>query len=144
MTASTNMALVRRRFEELDRGNLRILEELFDTSYVLHFPGQVEPLSLEDTKRLYQQLYAAFPDLRHEIDDQIAARDKVVTRWTASGTHQGPFLGVRPTRKKVSFTGINIYRIVNEKLVESHVSWDMLGLLQQLRAIRRKAVLAEL
>jgi steroid delta-isomerase-like uncharacterized protein len=123
--------IVRRRFRELDAGNTGILDELFSPEYRLFFPGR-EPMDLEQTKRFYEGLYRAFPDLRHDIDDQIAEGDRVVTRWTATGTHHGDLLGVAPTGRSINFTGINIYRIDGDKLVESHVSWDMLGLLQQL------------
>jgi steroid delta-isomerase-like uncharacterized protein len=123
--------VVRRRFRELDAGNTAILDELFSPDYRLNFPGRA-PMDLERTKRFYEELYSAFPDLRHEIVDQIAEGDRIVTRWTATGTHRGDLMGVAPSGQSVSFTGINIYRLEGDKLVESHVSWDMLGLLKQL------------
>lgn len=123
--------IVRRRFRELDAGNTGILDELFSPEYRMFFPGR-EPMDLEQTKGFYQELYRAFPDLRHDIQDQIAEGDLVVTRWTATGTHHGDLMGVAPTGRSISFTGINIYRLEGDKLVESQVSWDMLGLLQQL------------
>ncbi|MEU4065589.1 ester cyclase [Streptomyces wedmorensis] len=117
-------AIVRRRFAELDAGNSGILDELFSPDYKLNFPGR-KPFSLEETRQLYQRMYAAFTDLRHEIHDQIAEGDKVVTRWTATGRHTGEFLGIEPTDRMVSFDGINIYTFEDEKLVESHVVWDL-------------------
>jgi hypothetical protein len=79
-------------------------------------------------------LLAAFPDLTHTITEQISARDKVVTRWFAQGTHRGTWMGVAGTGKIITLAGINIYTIKNGKLAESHVQWDLLGLLQQLDA----------
>ena len=93
----------------------------------MNFPGS-EPRNLEETKQFYQELYTAFPDLQHEIQDQIAEGDKVVTRWTATGSHRGEFMGIPPTGRRVSFEGINIYTLSGDELVASHVSWDMLGL----------------
>jgi hypothetical protein len=81
--------MVRRRFAELDKGNFAVLDEMFDPGYRLNFPTATRPLSLEATKRFYRALYAAFPDLTHTITEQISARDKVVTRWFAQGTHRG-------------------------------------------------------
>jgi predicted ester cyclase len=132
--AEANEALVRRRFAELDKRNFAILDELFDPSYVLHFAGAAAPLDLEATKRFYGLLYAAFPDLRHTIVEQVSAGDKVVTRWTARGTHRGEWMGVPAAGGRVAFTGINIYTIAGGKFTASHVNWDMLGLAHQIGA----------
>jgi predicted ester cyclase len=70
-------------------------------------------------------MYQAFSDLRHEIAEQIAEGNKVVTRWTATGTHVGEFLGVQPTNERVSFQGINIYTFEGDKLIDSQVAWDL-------------------
>jgi steroid delta-isomerase-like uncharacterized protein len=127
--------MVRRRFAELDKGNFAVLDEMFDPGYRLNFPTATRPLSLEATKRFYRALYAAFPDLTHTITEQISARDKVVTRWFAQGTHRGTWMGVAATGKSISLAGINIYTVKNSKLAESHVQWDLLGLLQQLGTV---------
>jgi steroid delta-isomerase-like uncharacterized protein len=108
---------------------------MFDPGYRLNFPTATRPLSLEATKRFYRALYAAFPDLTHTITEQISARDKVVTRWFAQGTHRGTWMGVAATGKSISLAGINIYTVKNSKLAESHVQWDLLGLLQQLGTV---------
>jgi predicted ester cyclase len=121
-------AIVRRRFDELDRGNAGILDELFSPDYTLNFPGQ-EPLSLDQTRDFYRQMYSAFLDLRHEVVEQVSEGDKVVTRWRATGTHVGEFMGIAPTNQEVSFAGINIYTFDGDKLSESQVAWDLLGLL---------------
>jgi len=128
--------MVRRRFAELDKGNFAVLDEMFDRGYRLNFPAAKAPLSLDDTKKFYRALYAAFPDLTHTIDEQISARDKVVTRWVAKGTHKGTWMGVAATGKSISLAGINIYTLKNGKLAESDVQWDLLGLLRQLGAVK--------
>jgi len=132
MSNEDNKALVRHRFEELDKGNFAVLDELFDPNYVLHFQDRSIPMNLEQTKQFYIMFYSAFPDLSHSLDEQIAEGDKVVTRWTARGTHRGEFMGIPATDKQITLTGINIYRLVDNKLAESHVNWDMQGLMQQL------------
>jgi predicted ester cyclase len=133
-SAQVNAAMVRRRFAELDKGKFTILDELFDSAYVLHFPGILRPLNLATTKRFYEMLYAAFPDLRHTLEEQISARNKVVTRWTARGTHRSDWMGIAATGKRVRFSGINIYTVRRGRLAESRVNWDILGLAQQLGA----------
>ena len=77
----------------------------------------------------------AFPDLHFTVEDQIAEGDMVANRVTARGTHQGEFMGIAPTGKQVTVTGITIDRIAGDKLEESWASWDFLGLMQQLGAI---------
>src|SRR6516164_8015529 len=132
---AANKAMVRRRFRELDKKNVTILDELFDRTYVLHCPGIPTPMKLGTTRQFYEQLYTAFPDLRHTIVEQISAGNMVVTCSTARGTHRGPWMGVEWTGKQISLAGINIYTIRRGKFVESRVNWDLLGLMQQLGAV---------
>jgi predicted ester cyclase len=69
----------------------------------------------------------------------LAQGDKVVSRWSAQGTHRGDFLGVRATGKQMTVTGILVTRHANGKNVETWSNWDALGLLQQLGAVPAKA-----
>ena len=80
---------------------------------------------------------AAFPDIHFTWDDFVVEGDKVVGRWTCQGTHAGylPTMGIEPTGKRVTFTGITIHHIANDKVVTEWESWDRLSLLQQLNAI---------
>ncbi len=77
----------------------------------------------------------AFPDLRLTIDDQIAEGETVVTRWTATGTHEGELMGIPPTGKQATTTGININHVSGGKLVDGWGIFDQLGLLQQIGAV---------
>lgn len=61
--------------------------------------------------------------------------DKVVTRWTMRGTHQGEFRGITPTGKQITVTGIGIFRFSNGKVVESWDTFDQLGMMRQLGVI---------
>lgn len=89
---------------------------------------------LEEALGLHDSLLTAFPDLRIDIDDIIAEDDKVVLRLTFRGTHDGPFRGIEPTGRKISFTAIRIYRAADGKFTESWANQDALGLLRQLKA----------
>ena len=134
MSTEENKALVRRYFEELlNHGNLAVADELITEGYQSTFPGFV--LGPEGQKQLYQTYHASFPDLRVTIDDMIAEGDKVVTRLTVHGTHQGDFQGIPPTGKPVTVSGITIDRIADGKIQASWAQFDMLGLMQQLGAI---------
>jgi predicted ester cyclase len=77
-------------------------------------------------------MLAGFPDYQTIIDDLIAEDDKVVARITMSGTNTGSFMGIPPTGKHVSFTGIYIATIANAKIVEHWGEEDGVSLLQQL------------
>jgi steroid delta-isomerase-like uncharacterized protein len=140
MSNDANKALVAKRFAELDKGNLGVLDEMFAPDYVLHFPGVEKPLDLDRTKEFYATLYSALPDLTHTIVEQVAEGDKVVTRWTARGTHKGDLMGRGATGTTIVFTGINIYRIANGKLAESHVNWDVISVAHQLGLIDRNSL----
>ena len=141
MDVKVSAKMVRRRFAELDKKNFGILDELFVPSYALNFPGMPKALDLDTTKDFYHLLYTAFPDLKHKIIEQISAGNKVVTRWAATGTHKAAFMDVAPTGKKITLTGINIYTLTRGKLSQSHVNWDMLGLMQQIGAVSRRLTL---
>jgi steroid delta-isomerase-like uncharacterized protein len=78
-----------------------------------------------------ERFLTGLPDLSFEVDDTITEKDKLVVYWTITGTHRGEFLGVPPTNKKVSFSGITINQIRDGKIIESTVIWDGLGLLEQ-------------
>jgi predicted ester cyclase len=62
----------------------------------------------------------------------VAEGDKVVTRWSATGTHNGPLMGIAATHKQATVQGVDINRYENGKIVEGWITYDMLGLLQQL------------
>jgi len=112
----------------------RAVDELFTKDFVIHntFPGLAH--DAEGTKQWNAAILAAVPDYNVTIDDQIAENDKVVTRWTARGTHKGKFQGIAPTGRQVSITGATISRYVNGKIAESWVELDTLALMRQLGA----------
>jgi steroid delta-isomerase-like uncharacterized protein len=133
VSAEENKAIFRRYIEEVfNQGNLEVAEEIFDR-YVSHQPdGSTFERGPEDVKRFVGEFRSAFPDLRTSIDDQIAEEDKVVTRITLRGTHQGMFRGTAPTGKEVEINGITIFRFSSEgKVVESWDSYDQFRVMRQ-------------
>jgi len=82
-------------------------------------------------RRQVERFFAGLPDMKFHVDDTISERNKLVVHWTITGTHRGEFLGVPPTNKEVSFSGITINLIGNGKILESTVIWDGLGLMKQ-------------
>jgi steroid delta-isomerase-like uncharacterized protein len=137
MSAEENKAIVRRVNDEVwTQGNLDVIDELIADESVATVVGAPEQIRGPQGFREFVIMYRnAFPDLRIDIDEQIAEGDIVVTRWTATGTHQGDLMGMPPTGKQATTAGININRVADGKLVAGWGIFDQLGLLQQLGAI---------
>jgi steroid delta-isomerase-like uncharacterized protein len=138
MSIESNKAVARRFFEELfGKGNLAVADEIIALDYVDRSPGALPglPSGLEGAKMFVTVYRNAFPDIKFTIDEQIADGDKVVTRWTATGTHKGELAGIPPTGKSATVTGIGVDRIVNGKIGESWGLFDQFGMLQQLGVI---------
>ena len=129
--SEANKALIQRLVEEgVNQRKLAVVKELCqDCAYYSPATGELKGDAL---LRFYEALQAAFPDGRQTILEQIAEGDKVVTRWSFTGTHQGPFMGSAPTHRQVTLTGICIDRIVDGRIVEEREESDALGLMRQL------------
>jgi len=130
-------AVVRLYFEELwNSGRVALIDELFTSDYVNHDPMHPEvppgPAGARQIVSLYRD---AFPDSNFRIDDTICEGDRVVTRWTVSGTHKGTLHGIAPTGKRVTVTGITVFRLANGKIAEAWANWDNLGLMTRLGAV---------
>ena len=114
-----------------NRGDTPVIDRTVCENHVDHDPDgdQIGRIHLADTVREYR---AAFPDLHMSFDHQIADGDTVVTRWTASGTHQGDFHGIAATGRSATVTGIFIHRLADAQIAETWTAFDQLGLLRQL------------
>jgi predicted ester cyclase len=123
-----NKALVRRVIEELfTKHNVELIDEFFpDCVYRAPAVGEL---------RGEASVLAAFPDGRWTVEDQLAEGDKVVTRWSFTGIHRGNLMGIAPTGKQVTTSGVMIDRIVGGKIAEEWEEYDALGMMQQLDAV---------
>ena len=134
--SETNKILIRRFVEEVqNQHKVDAFDEFFAPSFVNHDPLPGFPNTVEGVKQLHRMLFAAFPDLQMTIHDQAAEGDKVWTRKTASGTHQGELFGIPATGKHVSWKIIDIMTIRNGKVTEHWVVADVMSLMQQLGAV---------
>jgi len=131
-----NEAVVRRAFEEVaNEGDMTTVDEIIAPEYVRHdLAGGPETHGPDGVKRLIAGLRAAFPDLRTTIEDIFSNGDKVVVRFTASGTHSGPFQGIAATGREATWNGVNIYRVSGGRIRETWQLTDGLGLMRQLGA----------
>jgi steroid delta-isomerase-like uncharacterized protein len=136
MSPEENKALTRRFYEEIyNQRHLAVIEELTAPEAFSHEapPGTAE--GPEGVRQVMHMLASAFPDLRMTVEDLIAEGDKVVARTTLSGTHQGVFLGIRPTGKQFTERQIHILRFTDGKLTEHWAVRDDLRMMQQLGVI---------
>jgi steroid delta-isomerase-like uncharacterized protein len=134
--STTNKLLADRVWDEVwNQGNLNRIDELFTADFVRHDPGR-ELHGPEENRQFIETLRAAFPDLRVTVEDQIAEGDRVCVRYRFQGTHAGTFQGMAPTNRRISYTGILIYRIANDKIAEQWTEFDLLGFLKQLGALQ--------
>ena len=129
-----NIALVRRLYEELSKGNVGILQELFTSDFVYYSPSEnVTPLSREELSKVLQSLYGVFPDFRYDIQDIFAKGDKVAVRFIAKFTHGQEFMGLSPTGKQIQVSATAIFsKFKDGKVVEVKKNMDDLGMMTQL------------
>ena len=136
MSAEENKRLVRRFYEEIDKGNLDAMDELVDENYIDHnpprFPGL--PSGRQGLKEAFKIFWKATPG-HHEIQEQIAEGDKVVTRMTSYGKHEGDLPGAPRTGNDLKISSITIHRIANGKLVEKWAEKDVLTFLKQIGVV---------
>ena len=136
MSTEYNKALIRRFYEEVwNQGHLAAADDIFADDYVRHDLRPGNPLAgPAGQKKIAADFRAAFPDLRMTIDLVIAEGDMIAARWTTEGTNTGQWGNVPPTGKRARFSGVNIFRIENGKVVELWNHRDDLGVMQQLDA----------
>ena len=137
VSAEENKAVARRWFEDLfNTGDLEVADEIIAPDHVNHDPTLPDiPPGSEGQKQIVNLYRGAFTNAHISIEDQVAEGDRVVTRWTSSGTHQGELMGLAPTGNQVRITGITINRVSGGKIVESWTNYDALGMMRQIGAV---------
>ena len=136
MSTELNKTLVRRFYEEVfNKKNLAIIDDFLDPHIIEHALPPGLPGGIQGSRQLIGMYLTAFPDLQLTAEALIAEEDKLAARLTMRGTHKGEFMGIPPTGKQVTMTGIQIVRIANGKIAENWINLDALGLLQQLGVI---------
>jgi predicted ester cyclase len=126
--AQTSEALARRFVEGfLNTGDPAVLEELTVPGYVDHdLPSGVTP------RQSIGMFRAGFSDARFDVEDVVAAGDRVAVRYSIDATHDGDFFGVPPSGRRVRLEGISIYRVEHDRLAEAWVQYDQAGLMRQI------------
>jgi steroid delta-isomerase-like uncharacterized protein len=131
--ANPNVAMAMRFYEIYnDRSKLGTLPELFAPDYVGKVNGRKIP-DIKAAKGFISAFQTGFPDALYVVEDTIVSGDKVVMRWSCTGTHEGKFLGIDPTGQSIEITGITIFQFNKGKISRLWNNWDTFGLIQQLR-----------
>src|SRR5215207_431559 len=122
-TSQDLKAAAREQLASIDADRAQTMPALFAEAFVAHLPG-MPPLDRAAFQQFGQASYAAFPDLRHAVEEQVQEGDTVVNRLLVRGTHQGDFQGIPPTGTSVEIAAITIQRFVDSQLVEQHLLVD--------------------
>lgn len=137
MSTDENKAVVQRWFSDVvsggDMSSLDAICAVCHPQFAM-IQGVIEPApqGLPGVKALITSLRTAFPDLNATVDEQIAEGDKVVSRVTMSGTHQGEFMGMPATGKSFTIPGVSIWEVRGDMLISEWVTWDSMSMMQQL------------
>lgn len=133
MSLEENKEIQRRILIEVHSpGKLNLVDELYDENFI-GLPDMTK--GTENVKKFITNLLNTFPDIKFTVEDQIAEGDKVFARWSITGTHKGEFMGIAPTGKPISISGVTVYKILNGKAVEAWGMMDNLAVMQQIGAV---------
>jgi len=136
MSTAENKVIVRRYLKEAwDDGNVDVCDELLAPGFKSLNAPPGDPANRDSEKALIRMFLAAFGGFQSTFEDQVAEGDYVLSRWTAVGTHQAPFLGVPASGKVIKMKGTELARVTGGQIQDIHAIFDMVGLLQQLGVV---------
>lgn len=132
-TTEANKRIIRRAIDEIhNQGDFSVLEELIGEEYVSHYLSEPKPLQgREDFRTVVTHMRQALTGYHVRIDDQLAAGDKVVTRWSMRGRHDGELFGIPPCGNEVEISAISIERLAGGRIVEEWYTLDRWDFLRQ-------------
>jgi len=133
MNSAENKTFMGHFIEEvINQKNLNAIDDLVAEDFTEHIPFPGQGPGREGLRFVLQSMFTGFPDMHWTVHEQIAEGEKVVTRFTWTGTHTGEFMGIPPTSKAVEVWGIVIDVVRNNLFTESRIIMDSVGLLKQL------------
>jgi predicted ester cyclase len=137
MSVEENKRLIRRYIEEVvNTGNVENLGQYIAPDYREEGDTTGESGGIEGARRHILGVRTTYPDLHLTVEQQIGEGEWVVTRITARGTHQGEWMGIKPTGKPVEITGVNVDRVVKDRIVEHGGAANMLAPLLEIGAVQ--------
>ena len=132
---SENKAVVEELFERLSDQDLGVIDDLCadEFSVEISLLGTDESaIGVDGMKAMYEEYYAAFPDLRQDVVELVGEDDVVAVFLTTSGTHRGEFRGVPPTGNEIDLDDAGLVRFEDGQIVDLWPQSDMLSLFEQL------------
>jgi steroid delta-isomerase-like uncharacterized protein len=145
MSLEKNKDIIRSLYEVFNKHNLALIDDLMAPDF---FDQTMQLRGLDNFKKFESNFIKSFPDYSETIEDIITEGDKVWVQFKVTGTHTGEwnFFGITfaPTGKKITYTGVNIWRVVDGKVIERKTVRDMLDFLRQLGVIEYSEKLKKL
>jgi steroid delta-isomerase-like uncharacterized protein len=132
MTTEQNKAIVRRFYKAFETKDQAAFNEVLAPDLVAYSHSAPSPQNREAHVQGISMFSMAFSEIHYTVEDQVAEGDKVATRVTLRAIHSGDFQGLPPTGKQIAVSGITLERIKDDKIVERRVSFDQMGMMQQL------------
>jgi steroid delta-isomerase-like uncharacterized protein len=136
---ASNKATVRRFDDVVSTGDAefisKTIDELVEPDVLIHVPVPSQATGAQALKQVWAMLLRGLPDIDVTIEDVIAEGDKVVSRNTVTGTHQGEYRGLPPTGKSITYNEIFIFRFANGRIAEIWGVVDVFSQLKQLGVI---------
>jgi predicted ester cyclase len=137
--ATSNKATFRRFHDAMNTGDVELIsktiDELVEPDVLIRTPLPVEATGAQALKQVWAMLLRGLPDVHVTVEDLIAEGDKVVSRNSVTGTHQGEYMGLPPTGKSVTYNEIFILRFVNGRVAETWGVADVFSQMKQLGVI---------
>lgn len=134
--AASNKAMLMRFHDAANSGDPKLvaktIDEVVEPDVLICTPLPVQATGAQALKGVFSHLLRAFPDLHISVEDQIAEGDKVVSRNTVTGTHQGDYMGLPPTGKSVTYNEIFVVRFAGGRIAET---WGVVDVLAQMRQL---------
>lgn len=133
---TSDKATFTRLHEAVNSGDAELVEktidEIVEPDVLIRTPLPVEATGAQALKEVFARLLRAFPDLHITVEDVIAEGDKIVSRNTVTGTHQGEYMGRPPTGRSVTYNEIFIFRFADGRIAET---WGVVDVLAQMRQL---------
>ena len=131
-----NKAVVERFVDEvINQGRLEAADEIVALDFVELDPLPGQRQGRDGLKEVIAMMRAAFPDIHWATEETVEQGEKVVSRFTWTGTHKGTFLGIPATGKGVRVKGVVIDRVVGGLMTDSRILMDTFGMMQQLGVV---------
>lgn len=128
-------ALAGRAVDAYNTHDVEAFAAFYAPDVVIHNVPSVVPPGREGLVFLMKGQFEAFPDEHLTVDEILAERDLIVLLWSSTGTHTGPLMGIPPTGKKVTNSGISIFRLADGKVVDSWLHQNMFAVMEQLGVV---------